>query len=181
MDSKDIPLSLYGWRPSWIWQKKRVKGVEKFEPYDFVVIWSLMMQYPPLTQFGQTNLAKLHLSLYYYHNHLYGAVRRIEHAPIGTLLNQMVDFCRWHFQIHYLEAKHLLWFYMCAKSNGSGNWMVHQKDKPLHETGLRRSGCMTQTIRLGQSCSSNVPLWLVSHYVTVWLWVRLSCCWVFIH
>ena len=23
------------------------------------------MQYPPLTQFGQTNLAKLHLSLYY--------------------------------------------------------------------------------------------------------------------
>ena len=31
MDSKDIPLSLYGWRPSWIWPKKRVKGVEKFE------------------------------------------------------------------------------------------------------------------------------------------------------
>ena len=64
MDSKDVPLSLYGWRPSWIWPKKRVKGVEKFEPYDFLVIWSLMMQYPPLTQFGQTNLAKLHLSLY---------------------------------------------------------------------------------------------------------------------
>ena len=57
MDSKDMPLSLYGWRPSWIWPKKRVKGVEKFEPYDFLVIWSLMMQYPSLTQFGQTNLA----------------------------------------------------------------------------------------------------------------------------
>ena len=57
MDSKDMPLSLYGWWPSWIWPKKRVKGVEKFEPYDFLVIWSLMMQYPPLTQFGQTNLA----------------------------------------------------------------------------------------------------------------------------
>ena len=38
-------------------RKKRVKGVEKFEPYDFLVIWSLMMQYPPLIQFGQTNLA----------------------------------------------------------------------------------------------------------------------------
>ena len=57
MDSKDMPLSLYGWRPSLIWPKKRVKRVEKFEPYDFLVIWSLMMQYPPLTQFGQTNLA----------------------------------------------------------------------------------------------------------------------------
>ena len=57
MDSKDMPLSLYSWRPSWIWPKKRVKGVEKFEPYDFLVIWSLMMQYPPLIQFGQTNLA----------------------------------------------------------------------------------------------------------------------------
>ena len=52
-----MPLSLYGWRPSWILPKKRVKGVEKFEPYDFLVIWSLMMQYPSLTQFGQTNLA----------------------------------------------------------------------------------------------------------------------------
>ena len=59
MDSQDMSLSLYGWRPSWIWPKKRVhiKGVEKFELYDFLVIWSLMMQYPPLTQFGQTNLA----------------------------------------------------------------------------------------------------------------------------
>ena len=57
MDSRDMPLSFYGWRPSWIWLKKRVRGVEKFEPYDFRVIWSLMMQYPPLTQFGQTNLA----------------------------------------------------------------------------------------------------------------------------
>ena len=28
-----------------------------------------MMQYPPLTQFGQTNLAKLHLSLYYHGNY----------------------------------------------------------------------------------------------------------------
>ena len=57
MDYKDMPLSLYGWRPSWIWPEKGVKGVEKFEPYNFLVIWSLMMQYPPLTQFGQTNLA----------------------------------------------------------------------------------------------------------------------------
>ena len=57
MDSKDMPLSLYGWRPSWIWPKKMVKGVEKFEPYDFLIIWSQMMQHPPLTQFGQTNLA----------------------------------------------------------------------------------------------------------------------------
>ena len=57
MDSKDMPLSLYGWRPSWIVPKKRVKGIEKFEPYDYLVIWSLMMPYPPLTQFGQTNLA----------------------------------------------------------------------------------------------------------------------------
>ena len=57
MDTQDMSLSLYGWRPSWIWPKKRYKGVEKFEPYDFLVIWSLMMQYPPLTQFGQTNLA----------------------------------------------------------------------------------------------------------------------------
>ena len=53
----EMPLSLYGWRPSWIWPKRMVKRVEKFEPYDFLVIWSLMMQYPPLTQFGQTNLA----------------------------------------------------------------------------------------------------------------------------
>ena len=57
MDWGDMPLLLYGWRPSWIWPKKRVKGVEKFEPYDFCVIWSLTIQYPPLTQFGQTNLA----------------------------------------------------------------------------------------------------------------------------
>ena len=40
MDSKYMPLSLCGWRPSWIWPKKRVKEVEKFEPYDFLVIWS---------------------------------------------------------------------------------------------------------------------------------------------
>ena len=33
----DTKLSLYGWRPSWIWPKKRVKGVEKFEPYAFLV------------------------------------------------------------------------------------------------------------------------------------------------
>ena len=57
MDSKDKQLLLYHWRPSWIWPKKRVKGFEKFEPYDFLVIWSLMMKYPPLAQFGQTNLA----------------------------------------------------------------------------------------------------------------------------
>ena len=44
---------------------KEGKRVEKFEPYDFRVIWSLMMQYSPLTQFGQTNIAKLHLSLHY--------------------------------------------------------------------------------------------------------------------
>ena len=44
---------LYGWRPSWIWPKKRV---EKFEPYDFCGFWSLMMQYPPRIKFGQTNL-----------------------------------------------------------------------------------------------------------------------------
>ena len=54
---QDMPLSLYSWWPSWIWPKKWVKGVEKLEPYDFLVSLSLMMQYPPLTQFGQTNLA----------------------------------------------------------------------------------------------------------------------------
>ena len=57
MVSRDTPLLLYGWRPSWIVPKKRVKRVEKFEPYDYRAIWSPMMQYPPLTQFGQTNLA----------------------------------------------------------------------------------------------------------------------------
>ena len=45
--------------------EKRVKGVKNIEPYDFRVIWSLMMQYQPLAQFGQTNLAKLHLSPHY--------------------------------------------------------------------------------------------------------------------
>ena len=39
------------------WPKKIVKGVEKIEPHDFRIIWSLMMQYPSLTQFRQTNLA----------------------------------------------------------------------------------------------------------------------------
>ena len=36
--------------------KRGLQGPKKFEPYDFLVIWTLMMQYPPLTQFGQTNL-----------------------------------------------------------------------------------------------------------------------------
>ena len=36
-----------------VWYKTKF-GSQKF---DFLVIWSLMMQYPPLTQFGQTNLA----------------------------------------------------------------------------------------------------------------------------
>ena len=115
MDSKYMPLSLYGWRPSWIWPKKRVKGVEKFEPYDFLVIWSLMMQYPPLTQFGQTNLAKLHLSLYYYVDVLsemisvvieYSLTVRILHytwmksqavsgfSPIATISMQILTFWR---------------------------------------------------------------------------------------
>ena len=30
MDSRDVPLSLYGWRPSRIWPKKKVKGVKNW-------------------------------------------------------------------------------------------------------------------------------------------------------
>ena len=53
----------FTWWPSWIVSKKWVKG-EKIEPYGFNVIWSFMMLFPPLTKFGQTDLAKLHLSLH---------------------------------------------------------------------------------------------------------------------
>ena len=38
MDSRYMPHSPYGWRPSWIWPKRKVKGVENFEPYNCFVI-----------------------------------------------------------------------------------------------------------------------------------------------
>ena len=64
MDYQVMPLSRYGLRPSWIWPKKRVKEVENFESYVFRFISTLIMQFRSLNQFGQTNLAQLHLSLY---------------------------------------------------------------------------------------------------------------------
>ena len=32
--------------------EKEGKSGRKYEPYDVRVIWSLIMQYPPLTEFG---------------------------------------------------------------------------------------------------------------------------------
>ena len=40
------------------WPKGGLNGVDKVEPYDFLIIQLLNLQSPPLTQFGQTNLAK---------------------------------------------------------------------------------------------------------------------------
>ena len=42
------------------WPKGGLKGVEKVEPYDFLIIQPLNLRFPPLTQFEHKNLAKWH-------------------------------------------------------------------------------------------------------------------------
>ena len=39
------------------WPKGGLNGVEKVEPYDFLILQLLNLQFPPLTQFGHKNLA----------------------------------------------------------------------------------------------------------------------------